>query len=46
VAIVPAELLDQVVAHFVPQRVILFGSAARGEAGSDSDFRRERAGPN
>lgn len=37
-ATVPAELLDPVVAYFRPQRVILFGSAARGEAGPDSDI--------
>jgi predicted nucleotidyltransferase len=30
---VPAELLKSVVAQFAPQRVFLFGSAARGEAG-------------
>jgi len=36
--IVPPELLDRVVAYFNPQRVILFGSAARGEAGPDSDI--------
>jgi hypothetical protein len=35
---VPAELLDPVVAYFRPQRVILFGSTARREAGPDSDF--------
>ena len=35
---VPSQLLDQIVAHFHPQRVILFGSAARGEAGPDSDL--------
>src|SRR5580700_7573513 len=35
---VPSELLDGVVAHFRPQRVILFGSAARGEAGRESDI--------
>jgi predicted nucleotidyltransferase len=35
---VPAELLDPVVAYFRPRRVILFGSAARGEAGPDSDI--------
>jgi predicted nucleotidyltransferase len=34
---VPPELLDPVVAYFRPRRVILFGSAARGEAGPDSD---------
>jgi predicted nucleotidyltransferase len=33
---VPAELLDPVVDYFQPRRVILFGSAARGEAGPDS----------
>ncbi len=37
-ATVPAELLDPLVAYFRPQRVILFGSAARGEAGPDSDL--------
>jgi hypothetical protein len=36
--LVPAELLDPVVAYFKPQRVILFGSTARGEAGPDSDI--------
>jgi uncharacterized protein len=35
---VPGELLDAVVAHFDPLRVILFGSRARGEAGADSDI--------
>jgi hypothetical protein len=35
---VPSELLDPVVAYFRPQRVILFGSAARGDAGADSDI--------
>jgi hypothetical protein len=37
-AAVPAELLDAVVAYFRPLRVILFGSAARGDAGPDSDI--------
>ena len=37
-ALVPPELLDAVVAYFKPQRVILFGSTARGEAGPDSDI--------
>jgi uncharacterized protein len=36
--IVPPELLDRIVAHFHPQRVILFGLAARGEAGPESDI--------
>jgi hypothetical protein len=36
--LVPPELLDPVVAYFQPRRVILFGSAARGEAGPDSDI--------
>src|SRR5437763_6667844 len=36
--LVPRELLDPVVAYFKPQRVILFGSRARGEAGRDSDI--------
>jgi hypothetical protein len=34
----PPELLDSVVAYFKPRRAILFGSAARGEAGPDSDI--------
>lgn len=36
--LVPAELLQSVVAHFRPQRVIVFGSVARGAAGPDSDI--------
>ena len=37
---VPADLLDPLVAYYKPQRVILFGSQARGEArcGSDIDL--------
>ena|SRR6185436_789291 len=35
---VPPELLDSIVAYFDPQQVILFGSAARGEQGPDSDL--------
>jgi uncharacterized protein len=35
---VPRELLDPVVEYFKPQRVILFGSRARGEATHDSDI--------
>jgi predicted nucleotidyltransferase len=35
---VPKALLDSLVGHFNPRRVILFGSAARGEAGPDSDI--------
>jgi uncharacterized protein len=35
---VPDELLDPVVTYFAPQPIILFGSAARGEAGPDSDI--------
>ena len=35
---VPRDLLDPVVDYFKPQRVILFGSRARGEAGRDSDI--------
>src|SRR6185437_2128287 len=35
---VPRELLDSIVAHFNPQRVILFGSMARGDARPDSDI--------
>src|SRR6266436_3125380 len=35
---VPRDLLDPVVEFFKPQRVILFGSRARGEAGRDSDI--------
>jgi uncharacterized protein len=36
--VVPSELLASVVAYFRPLRVILFGSAARGDAGSDGDI--------
>lgn len=36
--LVPAELLDPLVAYFDPQKVILIGSVARGEAGTDSDI--------
>ena len=36
--LVPAALLDPVVAYFNPLRVIVFGSVARGEAGPDSDI--------
>jgi predicted nucleotidyltransferase len=35
---VPSELLNSMVSYFRPQRVTLFGSAARGEAGPDSDI--------
>jgi uncharacterized protein len=35
---IPRDLLDPVVEHFHPQRVILFGSRARGEATRDSDI--------
>ena len=35
---VPKELLDAIVAHFNPQRVILFGSQARGDARPNSDI--------
>jgi len=37
-ALVPPELLDPVLAYFRPRRVTLFGSAARGDAGPDSDI--------
>jgi predicted nucleotidyltransferase len=36
--LVPEDLLRSVVAHFDPQRIIVFGSVARGEAGPDSDI--------
>ena len=36
--LVPAELLDPVVAYFNPRRVIVFGSVARGDDGPDSDI--------
>jgi uncharacterized protein len=36
--LIPEELLRSVVAHFHPQRIIVFGSVARGEAGPDSDI--------
>jgi uncharacterized protein len=35
---VPEVLLRSIVAEFEPQRVILFGSAARGACGPDSDL--------
>jgi HEPN domain-containing protein len=35
---VPRDLLGPVVEHFKPQRVILFGSRARGDATRDSDI--------
>jgi uncharacterized protein len=35
---VPRDLLDPIVEYFKPQRVILFGSRARGEATRDSDI--------
>ncbi len=39
---IDAELIthvaDTIVAHFDPERVILFGSQARGDAGPDSDL--------
>ena len=34
----PRDLLDPIVAYLKPQRVILFGSRARGEATRDSDI--------
>jgi uncharacterized protein len=34
----PSALLRDIVAHFRPLEVILFGSAGRGEQGADSDF--------
>src|SRR5271155_674499 len=36
--LIPRELLVPVVEYFNPQRVILFGSRARGEATRDSDI--------
>jgi predicted nucleotidyltransferase len=36
--LIPADLLDRVVAYFNPKRVILFGSRARGDAAPDSDI--------
>jgi predicted nucleotidyltransferase len=36
--LVPPDLLGSVVRWFDPQRVILFGSRARGDAGPDSDI--------
>ena len=36
--LMPADLLDTVVAYFNPLRVVLFGSTARGQAGHNSDI--------
>lgn len=36
--LVPTELLQSVVRYFRPRRVVLFGSAARGDSGSESDL--------
>lgn len=36
--LVPDELLKPLVAFYNPQKVILFGSRARGDAGPDSDI--------
>ena len=35
---VPQVLLDAIVRTYAPRRVVLFGSAARGSAGPDSDL--------
>lgn len=35
---VPDDLLRPVVTYYRPQKVILFGSHARGDAGQDSDY--------
>ncbi len=35
---VPNKLRDQLVAYFNPRQIILFGSAARGDTGPDSDL--------
>jgi predicted nucleotidyltransferase len=36
--IVPRELLERLVAAYQPERIYLFGSHARGDAGPDSDI--------
>jgi len=36
--LVPAELLEPLIAYFNPLRIILIGSVARGDAGPDSDI--------
>ena len=35
---VPPALLDAIVRYYDPIQIILFGSQARGDAGSDSDW--------
>ena len=35
---VPDSLIRSIVATYAPRRIVLFGSAARGEAGPDSDL--------
>lgn len=37
-AVVPEQLLRQIVATYAPRRIILFGSHARGDARPDSDL--------
>ncbi len=32
-----SEMVNRIVEHFDPEKIILFGSHARGEAGPDSD---------
>ena len=35
---VVTEMVNRIAAHIHPQRIILFGSRARGEAANDSDY--------
>jgi predicted nucleotidyltransferase len=36
--VVPQELIDRLVEAYQPERIYLFGSHARGDAGADSDI--------
>lgn len=33
-----AEIVDRIIAAYQPERIYLFGSKARGDAGPDSDY--------
>jgi hypothetical protein len=39
------KMVRRIVRRFAPDKIILFGSHARGDAGPDSDVERTRSGP-